>query len=72
MCKRINGTMFKFVFVHLYFIVFLYLTVMIETVNNTNEDELVPHLYRNMERQARIHKVSINIYHEKLYTFLVS
>ena len=46
MCRRINGTIFKFVFVHLYFIVFLYLTVMIETVNNTNEDELMPHLYK--------------------------
>ena len=54
MCRQIYRQIFKFVFVHLYCIVFFHLTAMIKIVNNPNKDQLMPHLHQTMERQSRL------------------
>ena len=58
MYRRIYRQIFKSALVHLYCIVFLYLTTMIKIVNNANKDRLMYHFRQNMERQTRSKKLA--------------
>ena len=58
MYRRIYRQIFKSALVHLYCIVFLYLTTMIKIVNNVNKDRLMYHFRQNMERQTRSKKLA--------------